>query len=439
MMPGYRLKKKTEMDKGFLFNSAKCVSCGACSAACNLYNGWETRPRNVYVFNKQLRPDITVMNMSLACNHCENAPCMEGCPSGALTRDPLKGAIVLDEVKCLGCRYCQWNCPFDAPKFNHGKRIIEKCNLCNDSSDDLPSCTTACPTGALKFCEIAGRNYDNYPEWFPGSKIRPAYTLVQGSSEPVEIIPTDSFIQKETRPEIKLRESDWSLVLFSFISMIAVSIQASSFISGTFHGIFFFALPGFAALVSLFHLGKPSRAWRASFNPATSPVSREILFFMLFSILSVIAAAMKSEVLSLSSSIAGLILLIIIDSVYIRPDRRSFFHSGQTFMSGLLLIAYFTGNILPFTFIVILKVVLSAGKLREKNMQALRFLRIAALIASWAGLFSGFAEASLPLTFILVAAELLDRILFYIDFRPENIRLVTGKYINDPNYEKERG
>ncbi|HLN56728.1 MAG TPA: 4Fe-4S dicluster domain-containing protein [Bacteroidales bacterium] len=427
------------MGKGFLFNSGRCVSCGACSAACILYNGWETRPRNIYVFNKQLRPDTPVMNMSLACNHCEKAPCMEGCPSGALTRDPLNGAIVLDEIKCLGCRYCQWNCPYDAPKFNSGKRIIEKCNLCNDSSDELPSCTTACPTGALKFIEIPERNYDNYPEWFPGKKISPAFNLAHDSSELLEIIPAEAFMQKETRSEIKSRESDWSLVMFSFISMIAVSLQASSFISGTFHGIFFFVLPVFAALFSLFHLGKPFRAWRAIFNPASSPVSREIIFFLLFSILSIIAAAMKSEVFSLSSSITGLILLIIIDSVYIKPDRRSFVHSGQTFISALLLIAYFTGNILPFTFIVILKVILSAGKLREKNLQALRFLRIAALLVTWAGLFSGFADASLPVTSIILATELLDRILFYIDFKPENIRLVTGKYINDLNYEKKRG
>lgn len=431
MMQECRSKKPAPMSKGFIFNSGKCVSCGACSAACNLYNGWETRPRNIYTYIKQLPTETSVLNISLACNHCENAACMEGCPSGALARDDQNGGILLDDTKCLGCRYCQWTCPFDAPKFNSGKRVIEKCNLCHDSTDELPSCTTACPTGALRFIELTERERDNFPDWFPGKKLKPSLGLTMDSPKPLEIVPSGAFKQNEIKPAVKSRGNDWSLIIFSFISMIAVAMQASSFITGTFYGVLFIVLPLTAAAISLFHLGKPLRAWRALFNPASSPLSREILFFILFASLSLSATTLQSTVLSLASAISGIGLLIVIDSVYIKPDRKAFLHSGQTFISALLLIAYFSGNLLPFTFIVILKAVLSAVKMKEKNMQALRFLRIAVLIVIWAGLFSGFAETSLPLTFLIIAAELLDRYLFYIDFRPENINWHTAKYIND--------
>lgn len=418
------------MSKGFIFDSGKCVSCGACSAACNLYNCWVTRPRNIYTLTRGTPSESDVLNISLSCNHCRKASCMEGCPSQALTRDAL-GIVLLDESKCLGCRYCLWNCPYNAPKFNRGKGVIEKCHLCYDSTDELPSCTTACPTGALKFMEIPETQYDNFPEMFPGKKLKPAFNFAAFSSEPLEIIPSGAFMQNEIEPAVKPRESEWSLIMFSFISMIAVTMQVSSFITGTFNGILFFALPVIAALLSLFHLGKPSRAWRAVFNPVSSPVSREILFFILFASLSLLATLVQSVTLSLTSAIGGIVLLIIIDSVYFKPDRKSFYHSGQVFLSALLLVAYLTGSFIPFTFIVILKVVLSAGKIREGSMQSLRFVRIAVLLIVWAGLFSGFAEASAPVTFILIAAELLDRILFYADFKPENIERVADKYIND--------
>ena len=75
--------------------------------------------QGIYItFNSEAKHLFPVINLSLACNHCESAVCMEGCPASAYSRETLTGAILLDEKKCIGCRYCQWNCPYDAPKFN---------------------------------------------------------------------------------------------------------------------------------------------------------------------------------------------------------------------------------------------------------------------------------------------------------------------------------
>ena len=109
------------------------------------------------------------VNISLACNHCKEAVCLNGCPSGSYFREPSTGAIVIDDQKCIGCRYCQWNCPYDAPKFNREKRIIGKCNLCYRGLQEgrLPACAVACPTGALNFGKLSETAIKNSPGWFP--------------------------------------------------------------------------------------------------------------------------------------------------------------------------------------------------------------------------------------------------------------------------------
>src|SRR5512133_736522 len=102
------------MRKGFIVNTSKCVDCKACSAACIIENGWMVKPRNIYTYNSTAEQLFSLINLSLACNHCESAACMDGCPASAYSRDLVTGAVILDEKKCIGCRYCQWNCPYDA-------------------------------------------------------------------------------------------------------------------------------------------------------------------------------------------------------------------------------------------------------------------------------------------------------------------------------------
>jgi len=427
------------MSKGFSFNHNKCVNCGACSAACNLYNEWDVKPRNVYSYNYQLLYDLPLINISLACNHCEKAACMKGCPSGAFSINNQTRAVILDEKKCLGCRYCKWNCPYDAPKFSKKKRVIEKCHLCYDSGD-LPACACACPTGALSYKEISASHDEYIPEWFPSMKLVPALELTGiPNTEPLKIIPSARFSKGDYSQSTGKISGEWSLVVFSFITMVAVSISSVSIINGVFPGILFFLLLFVAGLISWFHLGRPLRAWRALSNPFNSPLSREIFAFLLFFSLSAAATLLKAPDILLAASVSGLILLIIIDSVYWLPDKRVMFHSGQTFLSSLLLISYMTGHLLPFTFVLIIKVLLSIRNLSVKDHEAFRFIRIALSLLAWAGLISGYAIKSTPVTIIIFLAEIIDRSLFYLDFKPENIKYLIEKNITFHYYEKKRG
>src|ERR1035437_5245013 len=164
------------MRKGFIFNHNKCVNCNACSAACILENGCTVPPRNIFTYNSQAEGLIPLINLSLACNHGESAVCMNGCPTSAYSRETVTGAIILDELKCIGCRYCQWNCPYDAPRFDSQNKTVAKCHLCYSEliENRQPACSSACPTGALKFGQLTEPDSDKVFSWFPDKKLNPA-------------------------------------------------------------------------------------------------------------------------------------------------------------------------------------------------------------------------------------------------------------------------
>ena len=138
------------MRKGFTFDAALCVSCKACSAACILENGLRPGTRTLFAWNEHALPLVGVINLSMACNHCAEPACASGCPALAYTVSP-DGIVIHHADRCMGCGYCTWRCPYDAPKINPALGYIEKCHFCGDRTTQgvEPACITACPTGAL--------------------------------------------------------------------------------------------------------------------------------------------------------------------------------------------------------------------------------------------------------------------------------------------------
>ncbi len=149
----------------FHFNSDLCTGCKACQVACkdkwDLQTGvtwrrvaeysdgdWSANPDGTFTQN------VSGYYVSVACNHCANAPCVEVCPTEAMhKRDD--GIVMIDYSLCIGCRYCQWVCPYDAPQFDSERGIMTKCNFCYDAIDagGEPTCVAACPSRALEFGE----------------------------------------------------------------------------------------------------------------------------------------------------------------------------------------------------------------------------------------------------------------------------------------------
>ena len=145
------------MSVGLLFDSTRCIGCGACAAACNEQNNLPLPIEPVttaYTWTVVERREG--VNVRSLCMHCLEPACVSACPVGALKKTP-KGPVVYEAARCIGCRYCVMACPFGVPKYQWDRPvpIVGKCVLCSDRVEaGLPTaCAAVCPTGATLFGE----------------------------------------------------------------------------------------------------------------------------------------------------------------------------------------------------------------------------------------------------------------------------------------------
>jgi Fe-S-cluster-containing dehydrogenase component len=77
------------------------------------------------------------------------------CPTKAV-RKRRDGIVLVDEEKCIGCKYCIWACPYGAPQFDEDKKAVRKCTLCVHRMDKglKPSCASHCPAKAIYLCDL---------------------------------------------------------------------------------------------------------------------------------------------------------------------------------------------------------------------------------------------------------------------------------------------
>ncbi len=152
---------------GFYFDGSACVGCKTCQIACKDKNNLPlgVRWRRVFEYagggwvqqgDQWVANNVFGYNISLACNHCENPACVTACPTGAMMKNA-NGVISVNADQCVGCRYCEWACPYGAPQFDEAKGVMTKCNLCEDliAQGQNPACVDACPLRALEFGDIA--------------------------------------------------------------------------------------------------------------------------------------------------------------------------------------------------------------------------------------------------------------------------------------------
>ena len=150
------------MQQGFDFDPALCIKCHACEIACKSWNEVEVGPRwrEVVKVTSGTFPDLQSMNVSMACMHCGDAPCLTACPVDAISKRAEDGIVMVDQDKCIGCGFCAWACPFNAPQLTTAAGKMEKCNFCQTPGLERPvglprACEEVCPTGAIKSGSLA--------------------------------------------------------------------------------------------------------------------------------------------------------------------------------------------------------------------------------------------------------------------------------------------
>src|SRR5436190_7488462 len=140
---------------GFHFTADNCIGCHACEAACSEKNNLPAHIsfRSVGYVEGGTYPDFRRVNISMACNHCDDPVCLKGCPTRAYTKFAEYGAVLQDPDICFGCGYCTWVCPYNAPQLDPIAGEVSKCNMCVDRLEVglKPACAAACLAGALDF------------------------------------------------------------------------------------------------------------------------------------------------------------------------------------------------------------------------------------------------------------------------------------------------
>jgi len=314
---------------GFHFTADNCIGCHACEAACSEKNDNPAHIafRSVGYVEGGTYPDFKRLNISMACNHCDDPVCLKGCPTRAYTKFAEYGAVLQDSDICFGCGYCTWVCPYNAPQLDPVKGQVSKCNMCVDRLEVglKPACVSACLGNALNFGVI-----ENTPQnreqakvdipGFPRTDItNPNIRFQQTRTLPNEMTRTDSMAvkyHKDTESGVfepvvdkkngikrswnldKLRSREDPLVIFTLISQAVIGAFLLMFV-GSLTGIeamqqvvsssaylpvlfVMLGLETLALFLSTMHLGKPLRFYRAFNNLKFSPVSREVAGIAVF-------------------------------------------------------------------------------------------------------------------------------------------------------------
>lgn len=143
------------MNRFIVADAQKCIGCRTCEAACAVSHQAHTSP-SVAGFTPRIRVvKDSQLSAPVACHQCEDAPCGNACPTGAIRRD--FGHIFVEQSLCIGCKSCMLACPFGAMQVVVQQERVQaiKCDLCWQRESG-PACVEACPTRAIE-CVDPGR------------------------------------------------------------------------------------------------------------------------------------------------------------------------------------------------------------------------------------------------------------------------------------------
>lgn len=414
----------------FHFDMTKCIGCKCCEVACNEQNNnpADIRWRRVGEMEGGEYPFTKRFHLSMGCNHCLDAACLNGCPVDAYTKNPVTGIVLHDPDVCIGCQYCTWNCPYGVPQFNPERGVVGKCDLCTGRLEQgqEPACVNACPQGAIEV-EIV-----NIAEWAKVAAIEanaPGMPLAEATRSTTRITLPDSELlglRKGDYHRVLPEHPHWPLVFL----LVLTQMSAAAALFGA-------VLPAVIAAhlglgFSLLHLGRPVHAVRALKMWRRSWLSREVLVFSIYA--GLITPAILFPQLAGVAAVIGFLGVYCSARIYMVPARPAWNSSStpvEFVLTGLLLGALAAGA-LPWAWaFAAAQAAVTASRIRtmsrsgefELQASARLFLtdfrrvlqfRVALLLVA----------PALPFPFSIVAAlgaELAGRYLFFVTVVPRNM------------------
>ncbi|MEI4196118.1 4Fe-4S dicluster domain-containing protein [Roseovarius sp. E0-M6] len=186
------LPSSTKKKLGLVIDLDTCVGCHACVISCK---GWNTEnygaplsdqdpygkdPRGTFLNrvhsyevqpladSAKVQPTAQLIHFPKSCLHCEDAPCVTVCPTGASYKRVEDGIVLVNESDCIGCGLCAWACPYGAREMDEAEGVMKKCTLCVDriynenlpEEDRVPACVRTCPAGARHFGDLGDPDSD---------------------------------------------------------------------------------------------------------------------------------------------------------------------------------------------------------------------------------------------------------------------------------------
>ncbi len=140
------------MRLGFILDKSRCIGCHACTVACKSENDVSLGSFRTWVkYTESGRfPETRRSFTVLRCNQCSQPPCVEICPTAALSKRP-DGIVDLDHRFCIGCKGCMQACPYDALHIDPVRGTASKCHFCAHRLESglAPACAVVCPTEAI--------------------------------------------------------------------------------------------------------------------------------------------------------------------------------------------------------------------------------------------------------------------------------------------------
>ncbi len=365
----------------------RCTGCKACVTACHNENGLDEDEtwRSVGLIHGGPTESPSLQHITGACHHCLEPACASGCPVGAYEKDPQTGIVRHLEDQCIGCQYCILKCPYDVPKYSKKRGIVHKCDMCIGrlKVGEAPACVKACPNEAIRITVVETQTVRKNPELFVGN--------VPDAPESAYTFPTTRYQTKRTFPAgmvssdyylLKPEHSHMPLVILLVMTQLSVGVFLAEItinqymseslrqITAPYHVLVGFLTGQLALAASIFHLGRPLYAFRAFIGFRTSWMSREIIFFGLFALLSAVYALsywvapvgsffktislgsmnLQMDYLGLSVFVSGLMGIICSVMIY-KDTKRPFWDNYFTTAKFTLtmIILGFAGHFLTVT------------------------------------------------------------------------------------------